>query len=108
MTPMSKRSTWARDKVHLENRKSRFLELMKSPHPGRLSILLLLCAYFAGGGAAGADASGGGDAASGGAVLRIENVMHTDLVRALDVDAAQHYVVTGSPDKTVRVWSLDN
>jgi WD40 repeat protein len=32
--------------------------------------------------------------------------MHTAPIRRIDLDAAQRYLVTGSDDKTVRVWSL--
>jgi WD40 repeat protein len=38
--------------------------------------------------------------------LVIEPGMHTALIRAADVDAAGRLAVTGSWDKTVRVWSL--
>jgi WD40 repeat protein len=39
-------------------------------------------------------------------VLRIEAEMHGAMIRAVATDAAQRYVVTGSLDKTVRVWDL--
>jgi WD40 repeat protein len=32
--------------------------------------------------------------------------MHTAIIKKIDVDAAERYLVTGSDDKTVRVWSL--
>lgn len=38
--------------------------------------------------------------------LRLETGMHTAMIRRIDLDAAQRYLVTGSNDKTVRVWSL--
>ena len=38
--------------------------------------------------------------------LRIDGGMHTGLVRRLDVSADGKILVTGSEDKTVRVWSL--
>lgn len=37
-------------------------------------------------------------------MLRIEAGMHTALIRKLDVDGQGLYVVTGSDDKTTRVW----
>jgi len=39
-------------------------------------------------------------------VLRIEAGMHTASVRRISVDAAGRYLVSGSEDKTVRVWQL--
>lgn len=39
-------------------------------------------------------------------LLRIEPGTHTAAIRRMDVDAAERYLVTGSDDKTVRVWSL--
>jgi WD40 repeat protein len=39
-------------------------------------------------------------------VLRIETGMHTATIRRVGVDAAGRYLVTGSDDKTVRVWEL--
>ncbi|MDQ3686491.1 MAG: hypothetical protein M3430_12955, partial [Acidobacteriota bacterium] len=39
-------------------------------------------------------------------VLRIETGMHTDAIRRIGVDAGNRYLVTGSEDKTVRVWEL--
>jgi WD40 repeat protein len=44
--------------------------------------------------------------APGQAFLRIEAGMHTETIFRLDVDAAGRYLVTGSDDKTVRVWDL--
>ena len=38
--------------------------------------------------------------------LRLETGMHTALIRRIDVDRAGRYLVTGSQDKTVRVWDL--
>ncbi|MCP4662976.1 MAG: hypothetical protein GY856_46895 [bacterium] len=40
-------------------------------------------------------------------VLRIETGMHTARISRIDVDAAGRFLVTGSADKTVRVWDLD-
>jgi hypothetical protein len=37
-------------------------------------------------------------------ILRIETGMHTAAIQAISVDAANRYLVTGSYDKTVRVW----
>src|SRR5215831_12939785 len=39
-------------------------------------------------------------------VLRLETGMHTAPIRRIDVDAKERYLVTGSYDKTVRVWDL--
>src|SRR5215470_10952305 len=39
-------------------------------------------------------------------MLRLETGMHTASIRRIGVDAAQRYLVTGSHDKTVRVWEL--
>jgi len=39
-------------------------------------------------------------------ILRLETGMHTEVIKRLGVDAAQRYLVTGSDDKTVRVWEL--
>lgn len=39
-------------------------------------------------------------------ILRIETGMHTARIRRIGVDAAGRYLVTGSYDKTVRVWEL--
>ena len=40
--------------------------------------------------------------------LRIETGMHVAPIRSIDVDRACKIAVTGSEDKTVRVWSLPN
>jgi len=39
-------------------------------------------------------------------MLRLNTEMHTAKITNIDVDAAERYLVTGSHDKTVRVWSL--
>jgi WD40 repeat protein len=39
-------------------------------------------------------------------ILRIEAGMHTNKIGRIDVDAEGRYLVTGSYDKTVRVWEL--
>ena len=39
-------------------------------------------------------------------VLRIETGMHVGAIKQIAVDAGCHMMVTGSDDKTVRVWSL--
>jgi len=41
-------------------------------------------------------------------ILRIDTGMHTAIIKKMDVDAAERYLVTGSDDKTVRVWSLSD
>ena len=41
-------------------------------------------------------------------VLRIEPGMHTAMINRIGVDAANRFLVTGSDDKTVRVWDLEN
>lgn len=38
--------------------------------------------------------------------LRLETGMHTASIRRIGIDAANRYLVTGSQDKTVRVWEL--
>jgi WD40 domain-containing protein len=37
---------------------------------------------------------------------RIETGMHVGAVKRIDVDAAERFLVSGSIDKTVRVWDL--
>src|SRR5215510_5813745 len=39
-------------------------------------------------------------------MLRIETGMHTAKINRIGVDAAGRYLVTGSDDKTVRVWEV--
>jgi WD40 repeat protein len=39
-------------------------------------------------------------------ILRIETGMHTAKITRISVDAANRFLVTGSHDKTVRVWEL--
>ncbi|MDM8561619.1 caspase family protein [Candidatus Parabeggiatoa sp. HSG14] len=39
-------------------------------------------------------------------ILRINTDMHTDAITSIDIDADERYLVTGSKDKTVRVWTL--
>jgi len=39
-------------------------------------------------------------------ILRLDTGMHTAMIRRIDLDVAQRYLVTGSDDNTVRVWSL--
>ena len=39
-------------------------------------------------------------------MLRLETGMHTAMIRRIGIDAANRYLVTGSEDKTVRVWEL--
>jgi hypothetical protein len=43
---------------------------------------------------------------AGDAVLRIEPGMHTAMIRRIGVDAAGTLMVTGSDDKTARLWAL--
>jgi WD40 repeat protein len=40
--------------------------------------------------------------------LRIETGMHTAVVRRIDTDAAERFLVTASEDKTARVWDVRN
>ncbi len=39
-------------------------------------------------------------------ILRINTDMHTDAITSIDIDKNEYYLVTGSKDRTVRVWSL--
>jgi WD40 repeat protein len=39
-------------------------------------------------------------------ILRLETVMHTAPVKRIDVDREERCLVSGSDDKTVRVWDL--
>jgi WD40 repeat protein len=39
-------------------------------------------------------------------ILRIETRMHTAQVNRVEIDAACQHMVTGSPDKTARLWEL--
>ncbi len=39
-------------------------------------------------------------------ILRIETGMHTARIERIGIDEENRYLVTGSPDKTVRVWEL--
>ncbi|MEA3436429.1 MAG: hypothetical protein U9R43_08170, partial [Thermodesulfobacteriota bacterium] len=41
-------------------------------------------------------------------VLRIETGMHTAAVTSIDVDEKEHFFVTASLDKTIRVWSSES
>jgi WD40 repeat protein len=40
-------------------------------------------------------------------MLRIETRMHTAAIKKIGVDAQNRFLVTGSDDKTVRVWELE-
>jgi WD40 repeat protein len=39
-------------------------------------------------------------------VLAVDPGMHTGIIRSLAVDAGGHFAVTGSRDRTVRIWSV--
>lgn len=39
-------------------------------------------------------------------ILRIETGMHTAAIKGMDIDRAERLLVTGSGDKTVRLWEL--
>lgn len=41
-------------------------------------------------------------------ILRLETGMHSAALWKIDVDAANRYLVTGSNDKTVRIWDLSS
>ncbi len=43
---------------------------------------------------------------TGDPVLALNSEMHSRVIKSLDVDAAERYLVTASEDKTVRLWSL--
>ncbi len=68
--------------------------------PVAASLLLFACLVLPG--MAQQNTDGGGLAPS--PVLRIETGMHGALISSLGTDAKNKYVVTGSNDKTVRVW----
>jgi WD40 repeat protein len=40
--------------------------------------------------------------------LRIETGMHTAAVTSIDIDRKEHFFVTSSLDKTVRIWALED
>src|SRR6516164_3700807 len=40
--------------------------------------------------------------------LTLDPDMHTAAIRAMDTDAAGRYIITGSDDKSVRVWSAND
>ena len=39
-------------------------------------------------------------------ILRLETGMHTDQIRRIDIDRDQRFLISGSGDKTVRIWEL--
>jgi WD40 repeat protein len=39
-------------------------------------------------------------------ILRVETGMHVAPIKSMGTDAENHYLVTGSTDKTIRVWKL--
>jgi WD40 repeat protein len=41
-------------------------------------------------------------------VLAIDPEFHTAMIKSADVDAAGRIAVTGSEDRTVRIWSLED
>jgi WD40 repeat protein len=41
-------------------------------------------------------------------MLRFETGMHTAVIKRISVDAQNRFLVTGSDDKTVRVWDLES
>lgn len=41
-------------------------------------------------------------------ILRLQPGMHGAPINRIDVDAAERFLVTGSEDRTVRVWALDD
>jgi WD40 repeat protein len=48
----------------------------------------------------------GSSFASDASVLRIETGMHTAAIKRIGIDAQNRFLITGSYDKTVRVWEL--
>jgi len=49
----------------------------------------------------------GSSFASDASVLRIETGMHTAVIKRIGIDAQNRFLITGSDDKTVRVWELE-
>jgi WD40 repeat protein len=41
-------------------------------------------------------------------ILKIETGMHTAPIRRIGIDSAERFLVTGSLDKTIKVWELKN
>ncbi|MBI4823467.1 MAG: caspase family protein [Nitrospirae bacterium] len=41
-------------------------------------------------------------------ILRIETEVHTAVINRIGIDAENRYIVTGSDDKTIRVWDLSD
>ena len=39
-------------------------------------------------------------------ILRLETAFHTQRISQIDIDQEERYIVTGSNDKTVRIWDL--
>jgi WD40 repeat protein len=39
-------------------------------------------------------------------ILKIETGMHTAPIRRIGIDSAERFLVTGSDDKTIKVWEL--
>ncbi len=66
-----------------------------------VALILLLCARVV---SARAEEAGAGLYDS--PVLVVDPGMHTAMIRRVDVDGEGRWAVTGSDDKTVRVWSV--
>ena len=74
------------------------MDPVRRPHP--LSLVLVLALLASGGALAAAEDTGLYDQP----VLTLDPGMHTARINRLDVSATGAYAVSGSDDKTVRVW----
>ena len=41
-------------------------------------------------------------------ILRIETAMHTAVIGSIAIDSSERYLITGSHDKTIKVWDLQS
>jgi WD40 repeat protein len=75
---------------------------VRSYNTGRLLVALVVCALLA----TVAQLAIAQNEPSREPILRIETGMHTGIISQIGVDARNRFLVTGSEDKTVRVWEL--